>query len=95
MMLEELLASAILASASRQHVVVFVDTLDKTGAKSAQQLAGYFHRLVGRAEKKKICIQVCISCQHYPIVESGQAIEINYHLVPKMVDALQLPKIGC
>ncbi|OQE41042.1 hypothetical protein PENCOP_c005G03906 [Penicillium coprophilum] len=77
MMLEELLASAILTSASRQHVVVFVDALDEAGATSAQQLAGYFHRLVGRAEKKKLCIQVCISCRHYPIMESGQAIEIK------------------
>ncbi|KAJ5710397.1 hypothetical protein N7488_004553 [Penicillium malachiteum] len=76
-MLEELLASAILASASRQHVVVFVDALDEAGAISAQQLAGYFHRLVDRAEKKKLCIQVCISCRHYPIMESGQAIEIR------------------
>ncbi|KAJ5712997.1 uncharacterized protein N7483_010178 [Penicillium malachiteum] len=76
-MLEELLASAILASASQQHVVVFVDALDKAGATSAQQLAGYFHRLVDRAEKKKLYIQVCISCRHYPIMESGQAIEIK------------------
>ncbi|KAJ5159295.1 uncharacterized protein N7500_008946 [Penicillium coprophilum] len=77
MMLEDLLASAILTSASRQHVVVFVDALDEAGATSAQQLAGYFHRLVGRAEKRKLCIQVCISCRHYPIMESGQAIEIK------------------
>ncbi|KAJ5927154.1 hypothetical protein N7516_008927 [Penicillium verrucosum] len=75
--LEELLASAILASASRQHVVVFVDALDEAGAKSAQQLAGYFHRLVGRAEGKKLCIQICISCRHYPIMESGHTIEIK------------------
>ncbi|CAG8074305.1 unnamed protein product [Penicillium salamii] len=76
-MLEELLASAILTSANRQHVVVFVDALDEAGAKSAQQLAGYFHRLIDRAEKKKLNIQVCISCRHYPIMESGQAIEIK------------------
>ncbi|KAK4865337.1 hypothetical protein LT330_009448 [Penicillium expansum] len=75
--LEELLANAILVSANRQHVVVFVDALDEAGTKSAQQLAGYFHRLVSRAEKKKLCIQVCISCRHYPIMESGQAIEIK------------------
>lgn len=77
MILEELLASAILASANRHHVVVFVDALDEAGAKSAQQLAAYFHRLVSRAEKKKLCIQVCISCRHYPIMESGQNTEIK------------------
>ncbi|CAG8059427.1 unnamed protein product [Penicillium salamii] len=76
-MLEELLASTILASANQQHVMVFVDALDEVGAKSAQQLAGYFHRLVDHAEKMKLCIQVCISCRHYPIMESGQAIEIK------------------
>ncbi|KAI2741901.1 hypothetical protein DTO012A1_4463 [Penicillium roqueforti] len=76
-MLEELLASAILASANQQHVMVFVDALDEAGAKSAQQLAEYFHRLVDHAEKMKLCIQVCISCRHYPITESGQAIEIK------------------
>ncbi|CAG7940462.1 unnamed protein product [Penicillium salamii] len=76
-MLEELLASAILTSANRQHVVVFVDALDEAGAQSSQQLAGYFHRLVDRAEKKKLNIQVCISCRHYPMMESGQAIEIK------------------
>ncbi|KAJ5493624.1 hypothetical protein N7463_009711 [Penicillium fimorum] len=48
--LEELLASVILASASRQHISVFVDVLDETGAESAQQLAAYFHRLINRAE---------------------------------------------
>ncbi|KAK5788083.1 hypothetical protein VI817_009041 [Penicillium citrinum] len=76
-LLEELLASAILDSANRQHVVVFVDALDEAGATSAQQLAEYFHRLVARAERKKLYIQVCISCRHYPIMESGQAIEIK------------------
>ncbi|KAJ5346952.1 uncharacterized protein N7506_000205 [Penicillium brevicompactum] len=76
-MLEELLASAILVSANRHHVVVFVDALDEAGAQSAQQLAEYFHRLVDRAAKEKLCIQVCISCRHYPIMKSGQAIEIK------------------
>ncbi|KAJ6004615.1 hypothetical protein N7540_012984 [Penicillium herquei] len=75
--LEELLTSAILQSAIRQHLVVFVDALDEAGSQSAQQLAGYFHRLVDRAEKMKLSVQVCISCRHYPIMESGRAIEIK------------------
>lgn len=74
--LEEILTSAILASVNQQHVVVFVDALDEAGTKSAQQLAGYFHWLIGRAKEKQLYIQVCISCRYYPIMESGRIIEI-------------------
>jgi hypothetical protein len=72
--LEELLADVILASASRKHVTVFVDALDETRAESAQQLAAYFHRLIERAAKKNAAIRICISCRHYPIIGSAQAI---------------------
>ncbi|KAJ5134428.1 hypothetical protein N7526_005793 [Penicillium atrosanguineum] len=74
--LEELLANTILASASRQHIVIFVDALDEAGAESAQQLAAYFHRLIYRAEKRDVAVRICISCRHYPIVESARAREI-------------------
>ncbi|KAJ5100997.1 hypothetical protein N7456_007049 [Penicillium angulare] len=75
--LEELLASAILASAMKQHLIIFVDALDEAGAESAQKIAAYFHRLVGRADKKKLTLQVCISCRHYPILESARARAIH------------------
>ncbi|KAJ5659608.1 hypothetical protein N7507_006059 [Penicillium longicatenatum] len=77
LVLEELLASVILASASRQHVTVFVDALDEAGAESAQQVAAYFHRLIDRAETKNAAIRICISCRHYPIVGGAQAVEIH------------------
>ncbi|KAJ5935926.1 hypothetical protein N7454_005224 [Penicillium verhagenii] len=78
--LEELLASAILASA--QHIIIFVDALDEAGAESAQQLAAYFHRLIDRAGRnhagrEKPALQVCISCRHYPIVETAQTVAIH------------------
>jgi ankyrin repeat protein/adenylate kinase family enzyme len=75
--LEDLLASAILASANDQHVIIFVDALDEAGAESAQKLAAYFHRLVDRADNKKLTLQVCISCRHYPILESARARAIH------------------
>ncbi|KAJ9492465.1 hypothetical protein VN97_g759 [Penicillium thymicola] len=75
-MLEELLAGTILASASRQHIMIFVDALDEAGAESAQYLAAYFHRLINRAEKMNVTVQICISCRHYPIMESDPAREI-------------------
>jgi ankyrin repeat protein len=75
--LEELLATAILASANEQPVIIFVDALDEAGAESAQKLAAYFHRLVDRADKKKLTLQVCISCRHYPILESARAKAIH------------------
>ncbi|CAG8948022.1 unnamed protein product [Penicillium salamii] len=75
--LEELLASVILAAASRQNVSLFVDALDEAGAESAQQLATYFHRLIDRAKQKKVAVRICISCRHYPIVESDQTVEIH------------------
>ncbi|KAJ5239541.1 hypothetical protein N7468_004160 [Penicillium chermesinum] len=75
--LEELLASAVLASATKQHVIIFVDALDEAGAKSAQQLAAYFHRLVDYADKKKLPLQVYISCRHYPITECPQTVAIH------------------
>ncbi|KAJ5633371.1 hypothetical protein N7490_009710 [Penicillium lividum] len=75
--LEELLASAILASATKQHVMMFVDALDEAGAESAQRLAAYFHRLIDRADRKKLNLQVCISCRHYPIMESAQTVAIH------------------
>ncbi|KAJ5941941.1 hypothetical protein N7516_002109 [Penicillium verrucosum] len=74
--LEELLAGTILASASRQHIMIFVDALDEAGAESAQYLAAYFHRLINRAEKMNVAVQICISCRHYPIMESDPAREI-------------------
>ncbi|KUM65315.1 hypothetical protein ACN42_g1775 [Penicillium freii] len=74
--LEELLAGTILASASRQHIMIFVDALDEAGAESAQHLAAYFHRLINRAEKLNVAVQICISCRHYPIMESDPAREI-------------------
>ncbi|KAJ5848581.1 hypothetical protein N7455_012538 [Penicillium solitum] len=74
--LEELLAGTILASASRQHIMIFVDALDEAGAESAQHLAAYFHRLIDRAEKKDVAVQICISCRHYPIMESDRTREI-------------------
>ncbi|KAJ5409044.1 hypothetical protein N7509_002927 [Penicillium cosmopolitanum] len=74
--LEELLTSAILTSANQKQVRVFVDALDETGAESAPQLAAYFHRLSTRAEKEKVSVQICISCRHYPIIASPQAVEI-------------------
>ncbi|KAJ5537703.1 hypothetical protein N7494_007182 [Penicillium frequentans] len=74
--LEELLTGAILESANRQPVNVFVDALDEAGAESAQQLAAYFHRLIDRAAIKSSAVQICISCRHYPIIGNAQAIEI-------------------
>ncbi|CAI7663758.1 unnamed protein product [Penicillium crustosum] len=76
MVLEELLAGAILASASRQQIMIFVDALDEAGAESAQYLAAYFHRLINRAEKMGVAVQICISCRHYPIMESDATREI-------------------
>ncbi|CAI7639135.1 unnamed protein product [Penicillium pancosmium] len=73
--LEKLLTHAILESASRQHVTIFVDALDEAGSESAQQLAAYFHRLIDRAGKASL--HVCISCRHYPIVRSNRAIEVH------------------
>ncbi|KAJ5772329.1 hypothetical protein N7520_002858 [Penicillium odoratum] len=75
--LEELLANAVLASANHQHVNVFVDALDEAGAESAQLLADYFHRLVSEAKKKNLALQVCFSSRHYPIIGSIQATEIS------------------
>ncbi|KAJ5703720.1 hypothetical protein N7493_010858 [Penicillium malachiteum] len=75
--LEDLLASAILASAMKQHLIIFVDALDEAGAESAQRIAAYFHRLIDRADKKKLTLQVCISCRHYPILESARAKAIH------------------
>ncbi|KAJ5548418.1 hypothetical protein N7513_005652 [Penicillium frequentans] len=75
--LEGLLTGAVLTSADRQPVTVFVDALDEAGAESAQQLATYFHRLIDLARTKKAAVQICISCRHYPIIGNVQAIEIN------------------
>ncbi|KAJ5894868.1 hypothetical protein N7495_006559 [Penicillium taxi] len=74
--LEELLISAILDSANQQPVTIFVDALDEAGAESAQWLAAYFHRLIDRAQRKALPLQICISCRHYPILENARAIEI-------------------
>ncbi|CAG7960910.1 unnamed protein product [Penicillium salamii] len=76
-MLKELLISAILTSANQQHVIVFVDALNKAGTKSTQQLTRYFHRLVDHTKKMKLYIQVCILYRHYPFIKSGQTIEIK------------------
>ncbi|KAJ5413837.1 hypothetical protein N7509_000464 [Penicillium cosmopolitanum] len=63
--------------ANEQPVIIFVDALDEAGAESAQKLAAYFHRLVDRADQKKLTLQVCIFCRHYPILESARAKAIH------------------
>ncbi|KAJ5110886.1 hypothetical protein N7532_001421 [Penicillium argentinense] len=75
--LEQLLADTILISAKRQQVMIFVDALDEAGAESAQYLAGYFHRILVRAEEMEAAVQICISCRHYPIMEDVRAAEIR------------------
>jgi adenylate kinase family enzyme len=75
--LEELLATAILASATEKPVIIFVDALDEAGAESAQKLTEYFHCLIDRADRKKLTLQVCISSRHYPIIESARARTIH------------------
>lgn len=74
MVLEKLLVDIVLESASQQYVTIFIDALDEAGAEFAQQLAAYFHRLIDRAGKA--ALYVCISCRHYPIVRSAQAVEV-------------------
>ncbi|CAG8274418.1 unnamed protein product [Penicillium salamii] len=74
--LEELLADAILDSAKRQQVMVFVDALDEAGAEFAQHVASYFHRLTSLADKTEAALKICISCRHYPIVGNAQAVSI-------------------
>ncbi|OQE13301.1 hypothetical protein PENFLA_c050G10754 [Penicillium flavigenum] len=74
--LERLLAEAILASASRQRVTIFVDALDEAGSEAARQLADYFYRL-NDAAGPTVAVRICISCRHYPIVDSYGAREIT------------------
>ncbi|KAJ5166670.1 uncharacterized protein N7482_005451 [Penicillium canariense] len=75
--LEELLASAILTSATQQHITIFVDALDEAGTESAQRLVAYFHRVIDRADKQKVTVQICLSCRHYPIIGNARATEIH------------------
>jgi hypothetical protein len=79
-LLEDMLADAILVSATHKQVFVFVDALDEAGAESAQQLAGYFHKLSERAERNMALVKTCISCRHYLIVnQRGLEITVEDH----------------
>ncbi|CAI7671703.1 unnamed protein product [Penicillium pancosmium] len=75
--LEEAFQKAVLASASVQQVVIFVDALDEAGATSALELATYFHELNASAEKEKLKLKICISCRHYPVPSTRPAVEIT------------------
>ncbi|KAJ5972955.1 NACHT nucleoside triphosphatase [Penicillium vulpinum] len=75
--LEDLLKKAILDSATRQHVTIFVDALDETGEIPAQELAEYLHKLNKSAGRDKVTLKICFSCRHYPIVDSDEATEIT------------------
>ncbi|KAJ5984429.1 hypothetical protein N7481_006528 [Penicillium waksmanii] len=75
--LEEAFQKAVLASASVQQVVIFVDALDEAGATSALELATYFHELNANAEKEKLKLKICISCRHYPVPSTRPAVEIT------------------
>ncbi|CAG8071524.1 unnamed protein product [Penicillium olsonii] len=74
--LEELLADAILESARKHQVMIFVDALDEAGAESARHVATYFHRLTARADTMDAAVKICISCRHYPIVTDAQSVDI-------------------
>lgn len=75
--LEEAFQKAVLASASVNQVVIFVDALDEAGATSALGLATYFHELNASAEKENLKLKICISCRHYPVPSSRPAVEIT------------------
>ncbi|RMJ24156.1 hypothetical protein PHISP_04962, partial [Aspergillus sp. HF37] len=74
--LEQLLQDAIIASAKRQQVTIFVDALDETGQKFASELAKYFHKVNYRAAQEDAAAKICISCRHYPIPTSVPGIEV-------------------
>ncbi|OQE25540.1 hypothetical protein PENSTE_c006G00948 [Penicillium steckii] len=80
-LLKELLADAIIASASNQPLTLFVDALDEAEAHSAQELTEYFCGLAKRAATKaERIIRICISCRHYPkITHRGIEIIVENH----------------
>ena len=50
-------------------VKIFVDALDECGGSSAIDLASYFKQLISNCSSKGR-IHVCISCRHYPIINT-------------------------
>ena len=72
--LKDLLSYAILNTA--QKMIVFIDALDEAGEKSAQEVAGYFHRLNDQLNQLSRPIKICISCRHYPIVATVPSLEV-------------------
>lgn len=76
MVLEKLLANTILVSVNQQYITIFVNALDKAGAKTTQQLAEYFHQLIGHTRKKKLALRIYILYRHYSIIESTRTTEI-------------------
>jgi ankyrin repeat protein len=74
--LEDLLTSAIKTSAQQQQMTIFIDALDEAGEESAQEIAGYFHRVLEAIVSVSANARICISCRHYPIASTVHGVEV-------------------
>ena len=74
--LEDLFSNAVICTAKRQAMTVFVDAIDEAGSGVAIELASYFHHLNDRLAAVAGNGRICISCRHYPVVATSSSLEV-------------------
>lgn len=62
--------------ASKRKVMLFVDGLDEAGTEDARNLANYFNDLSTELLSKDASAKICISCRHYPVLNTKVSLEI-------------------
>ncbi|RDL35776.1 uncharacterized protein BP5553_06388 [Venustampulla echinocandica] len=74
--LEDLFTNAIIRTPKSRAITIFVDALDEAGSDTANELAGYFHRLNDTLADGNRAGKICISCRHYPILAANTPLHV-------------------
>ncbi len=74
--LQEAFRSATSKILERRNVWLFVDALDECGKPHASELVRHLRQLLASIPPKSFQFLICLTCQHYPILDLGSAYEI-------------------
>jgi ankyrin repeat protein len=74
--LQDCFASILPEVSGARPILIYIDALDESGAKVANDLVRYFRTLIFTIENKKASLRVCFSCRHFPIIALEQRLQI-------------------
>lgn len=75
--LQNLFSEAVIKVSKLRPSTIFIDALDEAGEETAEGLVSYFDRLNSQLTQSNSRIKLCISCRHFPILETTSGYKIN------------------